>query len=413
MGALRLAGLAVLVVVFVSSTAPAQPVDPDTVGKVVGPYLDQAVGLVLPPSENESAQDLHSEDIRVAVVLDVVSIDYQVVGILFGGGKIAADAVCDLRLEFRGVSAERLDAAIQSGTGDVNASLQSMFGVPSDRLALTAEEVRVLGAGALLAYFQAYEARKAQTFLQETLPGLTILDMALEWSNTLPASYVTGAEPPGVPAFDPTQPLSLASTFGVPPLREPPLVLDAQARLNYLTRISLAEMLKPEGNATAEQEKEAERDLKRRLQEEQGDRFVDRSAFNLLGFGQVLNVSVPPGWRVDVGVNVPKGYTVEGATDELVVAGDSRGAALALDGLARTEAANPVALATLSNRFLVTTVVLGAVLLFGFALRLPLEAGVLALHQKVARRRQRREEAARRTAAALQSRARLQSRAKP
>lgn len=377
-------------------SAFAQPVDPSVVGDTLRPVLDLVVATALPPIEGETGQDLHRQDIRVWVALDVVDVEYDLPGILFGGGKIGADAHAVLRLEFRALAAETLDEAIRSATGDANASLNRTFGVPTSRLALTAEEVRTVGAGLLLSYFQQAEVQSAKQFLERTLPGLLVQDLGATWSETAPLSNLIPDEVPDPPDpdVDPTDPASAAGLASLAlltgpvrdiSLREPPIVLDATARLSYLNRLNLVDMVRSVADPTAE--KEARDALKDRLRNEQGDRFRDRNAFNLVGYGQVLNVSVPSGWRIEVSLAVPDGYTIEGVTDELVLAEDHRSAGLALDGLAREKQANPVALATLSNRFLVTTVLLGAVLLAGTALRLPIEFGVLSLHHRLAQRR--------------------------
>lgn len=368
----------------------AQPVDPNTVGGIVHPILDPVVGTALPPAENESGEDLHQQDIRVWVALDVLDVEYDLPGILFGGGKIEADADAVLRLEFRAVSAESLDEAIRSATGDANASLHRTFGVPTSRFALTAEEVRTMGGGLLLSYFQEAEVRLAKQFLEKTLPGLSVQDLSVRWSQTAPVSNFLPDEVPAPPQPE----ASLAFVTGpieALSLREPPIVLDATARLSYLNRLNIVDMVRNAADPTAA--KQARAELKDQLRAEQGDRVKDRNAFNFIGYGQVLNLSVPSGWRVEVTLAVPDGYTIEGVTDELVLAQDHRSAGLALDGLARENQANALALATLSNRFLVTSVLLGVVLLAGTVLRLPTEFGVLSLHHFLAQRRAKKAKA--------------------
>lgn len=397
LNALRLALVGLLLVSVPG--AFAQPIDPNAVGDLVRPLVDPVVGTVLPPAEDESGEDLHRQDIRVWVALDVLDVEYDLPGILFGGGKLAADADAFLHLEFRAVAAETLDEAIRGATGDANASLNRTFGVPTSRLALTAEEVRTIGGGVLLSYFQEAEVRLAKQFLEKTLPGLLVQDLSVAWSQTAPVSNFIPDEVPGAPQpdVDPNDPAAAASlAFVTGPvrdlsLREPPIVLDATARLAYLNRLNLVDMVRNAADPTAA--KQARNELKDQLRAEQGDRFKDRNAFNLIGYGQVLNLSVPSGWRIEVTLAVPDGYTIEGVTDELVLAQDHRSAGLALDGLAREKQANPVALATLSNRFLVTSVLLGAVLLVGTVLRLPTEFGVLSLHHSLAQRQAKKAEA--------------------
>ena len=392
MGAVKVAGLLLAILVLVPAIA-AQPIDPNALGDLVRPALDPVLGAALPPVENETGEDLHRQDIRVWVDLQVLDVEYDLPGILFGGGKIGADAGAILRLDCRDLAPEFLDDAIRSATGDANASLNATFGIPTSRLALTAEEVRTVGAGVLLTYFQEAEASMAKQFLEKTLPGLLVQDLSVEWSSTAPLSNLVPDEVPAPPQpeVDPNDPTAAASLVPLlgpvrdVNLREPPIVLDAKARLSYLNRLNLLEIL--EGLVSPDEKAVARDALKDQLRAEQGDRFQDRNAFNVIGYGQVLNLSVPSGWRIEVGLGVPDGYTIEGVTDELVLAQDHRSARLALDGLAREQQANPVALATLSNRFLVTSILLGAVLLVGVVLRLPIEFTVLSLHNRQAQRR--------------------------
>lgn len=402
MGTLKPALSLLAALVLVPTCLGQAGIDPNMVGDIVRPRIEPVVGAALPPAEGETGEDLHRQDIRVWVNLAVLDVEYDLPGILFGGGKIGADADAVLHLEFRALAAETLDQAIQSATGDTNASLNSTFGVPTGRVALTAEEVRTLGAGALLSYFQDLEAEAAKDFLQKTLPGLLVQDLSLEWSNTAPVTNFIPTEQPSAPSppdvnVDPSNPQSALGALGPAyilgnaggiQLREPPIVLDATARLSYLNRLQLLQIIE---NAMDPNEAKVARDaLKDRLRAEEGDSFRDRNAFNLIGYGQLLNLSVPAGWRIEVGMSVPSGYTIEGVTDELILAEDHRSAGLALDGLAREKQADPVALATLSNRFLVTTILLGAVLLVGIVLRLPTEFAVLSLHHTLAQRRAKR-----------------------
>lgn len=375
MGAVR---VAFLVLLLAGTVAVAQPVPPGSLGDVLRPILDPAVGTVVPRAENETAQDLHREDVRIDLALDVRDVDYSLLGILFGGGRVAADVDAAVHLEFRAVSSGRLDDALRASSGDANATLNRTFGVPTSRVAITAEEVRLLGAGVLLAAFQEQESDAARAFLERSLPGLAVLGASFVWSNTQPARELMGLRPPD-PADVPAELAGLTQPpdrLPVPDLREPPLVLDARFRLQYLDRISLlgtVSSLNGTSNATA-----VEADLEAR----QVDSLGQRSAFAVLGFSQLLDFHLPPGWRVQASVRVPQGFTVEGATDAVVVSEDRRSITYALDGLGRATPAGDAALVTLSSRSLVTATLLGATLLVGLALRLPFEAVLLAIPSK-------------------------------
>lgn len=370
-----------------ASSALAQlPPDPSgALGPIFGTVVPPAVGT----AENESAQDLSREDIRIDLAVDLANVEYEIVGILFGGGKVAADAIVDVHLEFRAVSTERVDEAIRSASGDANASLSGSFGFPADRTAITAEEIRVVGGGAVLEAFQAQQADATRSLVEATLPGLTMLSVDVEWTNTAPATYITGWTPPeGAPP-----PEGVVGATPQVDLREPPLVLDARARLSYLDRVSLGEVLsdalarKAAANGTEDDAETPEARLKREIRENSTSTFRDRSAFDVLGFPQLLSFGVPSGWRMNLTMTVPAGFTVEDANDELRVADDRRGIAYALDGSVRTLATENAGLVTLSNRFLVTATLLAVVLVAGYATRLPAEIAALALTARAYERR--------------------------
>jgi hypothetical protein len=374
----RAAALA-LVVLLAGAPALAQvPPLPPSPGAIVGPILDENTPTVLRPAENETGQDLHSEEIRIDVLVDVVNVEYEIVNIMFGGGKVGADATVNVHLEFRAVSTVRLDEALRATSGDANVTLYSTFGVPTNRTAITAEEIRVIGGGALLAAFQTYQAEETKRFVETTLPGLTLLSANIDWSNTAPAGYLTGYRPPDAL---PDSPESLLDAAPQPDLREPPLVLDANARLGFISRVSLGEIvgdaIQKKARGEDETETPAER-LKKSLQENETAGILDRTAFNVMGLTQLLALGVPPGWLLNLTMLVPAGYTVEGATDELIVDGSHRNVVYVLDGAGRATASDQAGLVTLSNRYLVTVTALVVVALLGAVIGLPLEIAALS-----------------------------------
>lgn len=367
-----------LVVVVAASTNPAvgSPAT-HTIGSapenpaaaIVAPIADAVTGTALGRIESETAQDLHSEDIAVDILLDVRNVDNDVVGILFGGGKVGADATGHMRLEFRAVGMHRLDEALRASTGDANATVQGTFGIPLNRTALTAEEIRLVGAGQLLAAFQESQALAAKRYLQDTVPGLAVLDLTATWSNTIPLDRVRSTASPGPDALPDAAAIAPWST--VPPLREPPLVLDATARLHYVDRVGLFDLL----DAAATDSDDG--GMQQRIEDAQADAVADRSAFSMLGLNQLLAFALPPGWRLNLTMTVPAGFTVEGATDELTLHPGHRMVTYRLDGDARSTPSSQAAIVAVSNRFVVTTTLLVAVLLAGFLLRLPTEAAVM------------------------------------
>ncbi|MHB8634559.1 MAG: hypothetical protein ACYDBQ_11450 [Thermoplasmatota archaeon] len=337
----------------------------------LAPALNPALSLLLPAVENQTGQDLHREDIRLDLALGITNVDYQIVGILFGGGKVAADADIHMHIEFRAVSAARLDEALRAASGEANVTLNGTFGFPSHRAALTAEEIRLVGAGALLQAFQAFEVGAARRYVEATLPGVSVGTVEAQWSHTLPASALLQPDLPTPVDLSPANAARWAA--GSPALnqRDPPIVLDLAAPLHYLSRVSLTGMLHASPSPDA--------DLAARLRKDAGEGPGGASAFSLFGYSQILKFQVPPGWLLNVTLDIPKGFTIEGATPDLAVSSEHRSLAFGLDGSSTRQLSDRPALATLSSRFLVTSTGFVAVVLAGGAVSLAVEAVVMAL----------------------------------
>lgn len=348
-------------------TAGQRP-DPNVAGDLLAPVLDAAAAAVIPQTEHQLGEDLSSEDVRIGLTIDVLSVDYALVPILFGGGRVAVDLDAVIHIEFRGVGMTRLDDALRAATGEMNASVRETFGVPTHRLALTSEEIRVIGGGILLQYMQEYEAAAARVYLESMLPGLRVLSANVAWSNTVALSSLAVPEAPERPE----EALAYALDKGGLDLREPPLVLDATLRMQYVQHTSLASILQP-GEAAATNDEA----LKEVLLERDLGGVLERPAFAILGYSQLLAFGVPPGWRLDMTLRVPEGFTIEGATSALVATGDRRALSYSLDGADTTSASADAAVATLSSRFLVTATLTALVALIGYASRLVVEAAVL------------------------------------
>lgn len=335
---------------------PPLPVDElPIVGETVNPVLD----TVIPPGENETGEDLHSERIDLELFVDIRNIDYSLIGILFGGGKVDADVRAELALDFTAISAARLDDALQAMTGDSEMSLNSTFGIDSSRLAITAEEIRLIGGGVLLQAFQGYQEVATRALIESMLPGIVVLQADFEWSNTLPSAPVRS----GQAEVD---------------LRDPPIHLDAAITVNYLERYSAWEMAQAAlaANDTVDAAADRSDELKRSISENQTVPLLERNAFMHLGYGQLIDVELPVGWRLNLTLSVPKGFSIEQATDEFVVSGDHETASFFVDGSERSAPFATAGVVTVSNRFLVTTTVLAALALVGFVMRFVVESAV-------------------------------------
>lgn len=367
-------------ILLLLATAQAQPPAPWAVPPVVppsplGPVLDPVVGMVVPAGENTTGQDLHREDVRIRVDLRITDVDYQLLGILFGGGRVAADCTATLRVEFRALGAARLDAALRGATGQENVSLSGTFGIPVDRVALTAEEVRLAGGGVLLQAVETYETQAARAYLADMMPGVAVGPVDAAWSGVDPTASVAAPAAPASPQQVP------GAVAGQPVLdvRDPPIVLEARTQLRYVHRTTLAEIV--EGARSDD----APARLKDRIARDEFGGAGSRGAFGLLGYGQLLKFSVPSGWTLNATVEVPAGFSIEAASSELALAQDHQSLAFALDGNGRAQLAERPALATVSSRATVTAAAFAVVGALGLIVRLPLEAAVLWVAHKRAK----------------------------
>ncbi len=356
--------ITIAIAALLAPTALAQPL-PDL--RPLGPVIEAGIDAASRATENETGEDLTGEDVDLALAVNVVHADFDLLGVvLAGGGKAESDFVVTGHFEFRAIALERVAEMLNETS--VNASIEETFGVSKSRVVLLAEEFRLLAGGAVLEAFRSAEERAAVAFVQSSLPGVTVLSSAFEWSNLAPAARARDGERPA--------------------LREPPIVLDARLDVRYLARVSLADLL---GLATDEDDAaEAEEDaLKERLKAAASPPAIEQSAYAIAGIDHLLALDVPPGWRLNLSFTVPKGFTIEEATDDLAVTRDRRTASYYADGTASSGHVAAAAVVTISSRPLVTAFLLAALLVLGVALRAVVEAAALTLAWRGERRRRR------------------------
>lgn len=343
MDALRLAALLLL---LVSPLAGAQP-DPTSVSSLVNEAQRQAYG----EAENQSGRDFTSEDIDLHVLVDVRDAEFDIAGVMLGGGSVATSVAIDAELAIRAVNASRVEEAVDAYSDESNTTLSEETGFNTSRSAFTADELRSAGTGVVLEAFQAYQEDLTRDYLAETLPQLTILSLDFDWQNTRPAQE-------GRNETDPEP-------------REPPLVLQVRSRMEYLDRYSLVELLETDGN-TSEAQTPEER-LRESLLENQTVPLERQSAFQVLGIAQLVSLELPPGWLLNLTVELPKGFTIASATDALHVDEDRRKASYYVDGTGRETVLASSGVVEISDRSLVTTTVAGLAVALGLVLRLPAE----------------------------------------
>lgn len=368
-----------LAIAVLTPTAIAQPApDPSALGGPVNDALREAT----PVAEDRTGENLTGEEIDLTLELDVTNAEFDLVGVLFGGGKVQTDLDATGTLAFRAVNVSRAETAMEAHTGRANVSLNETFGIDTNRSVVTAEEIRTAGGGLLLEAFQSYQQDATTRYLESTIPQVTVLSASFAWSNTEPARDAERAED----ADDPEEGREAAEDTS---LREPPLVLDASFTVRFLDRYALGDLVtQPEDDeeqqaralALAEEEDDA---LQERIEENQTAPFLEQSAFQVLGVGQLLQLELPPGWRLNVTMTVPEGYTIAGASDALVVDEDRQTASYYLDGSQQSDARTTSGVVTLSDRGLVTWTLLVGVGLVGVVLRIPVELAVFALRRRI------------------------------
>ena len=324
--------------------------------------------FVVPPvatvRENASrvwGENLSHEDVRIYLDMEFRTLDFDALGVVFGGGTFEAQARLAARLEVRSLGLYRVSDILNGSTqGRVNLSATPLA-EDVNRTHITADELRTLLAGELLAAFQTQQQDAAEAFIGEAFPDMTVLASRFRWANVNPAVNQVG----DADAQD--DPLGFH-------LLEPPIVLDVAFDLQYLKRESLANLME-QARAKGEAETNASEGPEERLLEElkaqQQAAFYERSAFSVLGLTQLLNLEMMPGWDMFLTLRLPEGYTFEEASPDVTVDEAYQSArVLTLAGDAETSVANPV-LVSISNRYLVSASLLASVLLVGAILRFP------------------------------------------
>lgn len=324
---------------------PPSPLDP-----ILGQVEENRTRV----SEVVLGPQLQREDVDVQLDMEFRDVDFDTLNVIFGGGKFTAVARVQARIDMRVLAASRVQDAVE-GAVPGSGNLTVLAG--SEARFIPADVFRASLAGEALAAFQDEQEERLADFLTATIPNVTVLATSFQWSNISPQDSLE--RPPGVPNSPPDSGDDLNDpTF-------PPITLDATIDVQYLERTNLFDILDKALKPQSEREKE------RKRQVADAAASYERSAFGLLGIRQVLDLQAFSGWDLVVRVKLPQGYTFEEASpDVLVDPGRREAEVMTLGKEAGAPVLNPVSL-TLSNRFLVSTAMLGAVLLTGAILRFP------------------------------------------
>jgi len=339
--------LAPLIDPVVGTPAPegGVPLPPGLAGVAVSSGGERSQASVVEgTAENVTGEDLDQEDVSLALALNITNTEFDVPGILFGGGKVEVAMEAAAHIEFRAVALRRIERALRETAGMGNGTTHEIFGFNASRMVVTAEEMRLAGA-VVLRSFEEAQARAAIATIEESLPGVSVVSSRFEWTNAEPVW-------PGVVHHIVSSPAAHG--------RDPPLVMDARFQLEYIDRMSLLDALLGRGGAW-------------------WGPLGGSTAFEVIGVDQVLDAKVPPGWRGELTITVPKGYTIVSATRDVTVRDDLRTAMLPLDS--STDQGGPSSV-TFSSRFLVVSAMLAVVLVTGLTLRMVAEPAARLLRQR-------------------------------
>ena len=256
----------------------------------VSDVVDEAAGSIIVPAVAQGyrllGQNITREDVRIKVDANFTKGDVGVLGLLIGSGSIEIQAHVKARLEVRVISVDRVRQAVEAAGFQFNATFGNLSFLSG--VYLPAEVFRAsLTAEALAQFQQAEEAAIAQ-FLARTVPDMVLLELRMDWSHTLPFE-----------AFSDTA------------LEEPPITVEVDLVAEYRTIESIPSLLGAyleSSGDDAENATKAEDSYVDRLREENGDPLTARDFFAAAAYTQLLNLSMQPGWSLDLNLSVPRGY---------------------------------------------------------------------------------------------------------
>jgi hypothetical protein len=358
---MRTIAVGAVLVLLLGSVSQAQS-PPD-----VGPYLeplDQALGQAVPPALSTTygalGQNITREDVRMWLWVNLTKGDVNFLGLTLGAGRAEIQAAIHGRLEMRVISSDRIRAAAQGenayNVSAENATFLSQAYLPAEvfRATLTAETI---------AAFQRSEEDALALYLRETVPEMDVLTLDFTWSNTSPTQMADDAS-----------------------LTEPPIVLELDLVVQYLRIESVRSLLESyfasQEASSENQAKQSKKEYIKDLKEENGEPLRARDFFAAAAYTQLLNLSMQPGWSLDIALNVPRGYSFTYFNEDVESDGE-RNAMLHLDALGSDEKVEKVFLASLTHRKMVAFALLVA--LWGVGLVVAFPARFLYGHYRLPR----------------------------
>jgi hypothetical protein len=332
-------GVLALCLVLVGTLAAAQPgIEP------IVEALDPVVGQTVPPAlaaiYNATGQNITREDVRMSFELNVTKGDVNVFGLLIGSGRAEVQADVHLRVEMRVISSDRIRELFEDGSNSSgNASALS-------DVYLTSEMFRATATAELVAAFQARQEAALAEYLANAVPELDVLGLTVQWSHTSP--------------FETVRDLSLT---------EPPITLDIDATVQYLRTESVPSLLSSYLDKRDKPE-DPKKAYAKQLKKENGDPLRTRDFFAAAAYTQLLNLSMEPGWSLNVTLQLPRGYSFT-YFNENVDQVTPRRIEFAVDALESDAEVQEVLLASITHKRFVALLLCGVTLVVGLLLALP------------------------------------------
>ncbi len=341
--------VAAFAIVFLLPWSAAQAPFPPDLG-AAGQVANDVAGAVVPPAlaavYNATGQNLTREDIRITVDVNFTKGDVNLFGFLVGSGRAEVQARIHARLEMRVLSADRIRALIEGENGfnvsAENATFLTEVYLPADlfRASLTTE---------VAAAFQKSEEAALADYLTRTVPEMDVLALELAWENIHPFEIFTDTD-----------------------LAEPPIVVELDLVVQYIriesVRSLLSGYLESKRSETAEDRGKDE--YVERLKAENGDPLRSRDFFAAAAYTQLLNLSMQPGWSLDLDLRVPQGYSFTYTNSE-VEKEDERHIALHVDALDADAEKQEVFLASITHKRAVALTLFGALWAVGLVVAFP------------------------------------------
>lgn len=352
---MRAVPLAAVAILVATAASQAQAPDPGPVLKPIDDTLGQVVPPILNATYEATGQNVTSEDVRMWLWVNMTKGDVNFLGLTLGAGRAEVQAALHGRLELRVISSDRIRAAAQ-GENAYNVSAENATFLST--VYIPAEVFRATLAAETIAAFQRSEEDALAAYLREVVPEMDILALDFTWSNVSPTMVADDAS-----------------------LTERPIVLELDLVVQYLRIESIPSLLDAYFAGKSDDDRQDRKAYIKRMKEDNGTPLRQRDFFAAAAYTQLLNLSMQPGWSLDVMLHLPRGYAFTYFNDEVESDGD-RSATLRISGdaegvgsSAADDGVQKVFLASITHRKMVAFALLVA--LWGAALVVALPARFL------------------------------------